>query len=89
MVEFLDVDPGVIAALDRRQDDAAAAGVEQSDRGRLLAARARVGVVAYERGLGDRGVDPAIDPGKAGRDGKLYPGSWSEWEQLDLPVERD
>ena len=24
-----------------------------------------------------------------GRDGKLYPGSWSEWEQLDLPVERD
>jgi len=23
----------------------------------------------------------------AGRDGKLYPGSWSEWEQLDLPVE--
>src|ERR671935_232605 len=25
----------------------------------------------------------------AGRDGKLYPGSWSEWEQLDLPIERD
>ena len=25
----------------------------------------------------------------AGRKGKLYPGSWSEWEQLDLPVERD
>jgi thiosulfate/3-mercaptopyruvate sulfurtransferase len=24
----------------------------------------------------------------AGRDGKLYPGSWSEWEQLDLPIER-
>jgi thiosulfate/3-mercaptopyruvate sulfurtransferase len=24
----------------------------------------------------------------AGRDGKLYPGSWSEWEQLDLPVEQ-
>jgi thiosulfate/3-mercaptopyruvate sulfurtransferase len=24
-----------------------------------------------------------------GRDGKLYPGSWSEWEQLELPVERD
>jgi thiosulfate/3-mercaptopyruvate sulfurtransferase len=24
-----------------------------------------------------------------GRDGKLYPGSWSEWEQLGLPVERD
>jgi thiosulfate/3-mercaptopyruvate sulfurtransferase len=23
----------------------------------------------------------------AGREGKLYPGSWSEWEQLDLPVE--
>jgi thiosulfate/3-mercaptopyruvate sulfurtransferase len=24
----------------------------------------------------------------AGREGQLYPGSWSEWEQLDLPVER-
>lgn len=24
----------------------------------------------------------------AGREGKLYPGSWSEWEQTDLPVER-
>ena len=25
----------------------------------------------------------------SGRDGKLYPGSWSEWEQLGLPVERE
>jgi thiosulfate/3-mercaptopyruvate sulfurtransferase len=25
----------------------------------------------------------------AGREGKLYPGSWSEWEQLGLPVTRD
>ncbi|HYZ19698.1 MAG TPA: rhodanese-like domain-containing protein [Gaiellaceae bacterium] len=24
----------------------------------------------------------------AGRGGKLYPGSWSQWETLDLPVER-
>ena len=24
----------------------------------------------------------------AGREGKLYPGSWSEWEQRDLPVEK-
>ena len=24
----------------------------------------------------------------AGREGKLYPGSWSEWEQLGLPTER-
>ena len=23
-----------------------------------------------------------------GREGRLYPGSWSEWEQRDLPVER-
>jgi thiosulfate/3-mercaptopyruvate sulfurtransferase len=25
----------------------------------------------------------------AGREGRLYPGSWSEWEQTDLPVEQD
>jgi thiosulfate/3-mercaptopyruvate sulfurtransferase len=25
----------------------------------------------------------------ARRDAKLYPGSWSEWEQRDLPIERD
>jgi thiosulfate/3-mercaptopyruvate sulfurtransferase len=24
----------------------------------------------------------------AGREGRLYPGSWSEWEQLELPIER-
>jgi thiosulfate/3-mercaptopyruvate sulfurtransferase len=24
----------------------------------------------------------------AGREGRLYPGSWSEWEQLDQPLER-
>jgi thiosulfate/3-mercaptopyruvate sulfurtransferase len=25
----------------------------------------------------------------AGREGKLYPGSWSEWEQRGLPIERE
>jgi thiosulfate/3-mercaptopyruvate sulfurtransferase len=25
----------------------------------------------------------------SGRPGRLYPGSWSQWETLDLPIERD
>ena len=25
----------------------------------------------------------------AGRDGRLYPGSWSEWSKRGLPLERD
>ena len=62
MVELLDIDPGVIAALDRGQDDAAPARVEEGDRGRLVAAGALVRVVAHERSLGDGCVDPAIDP---------------------------
>src|SRR3989442_14744374 len=68
VVELLDVDPRVIAALDRGHDDTATAGVEQGDRGRLLAAGTLVRVVTHERGLGDRGVDPAIDPGETRRD---------------------
>ena len=84
VVELLDVDPGVIAALDRGQDDAAPAGVEEGDRGRLVAAGALVGVVPHERGFGDGGVDPAVDPREAG--GDLVHGSV---QIIDPSLERD
>src|ERR687885_1340994 len=68
MVELLHVDPGVIAALDGADDDAAAAAVEKCERGRLVAARAFVGVVADERRLRERLVDSAVDARETGRD---------------------
>jgi thiosulfate/3-mercaptopyruvate sulfurtransferase len=45
-------------------------------------------VVAY-CGSGVTSCVPLHRLALAGRDGKLYPGSWSEWEQLGLPVERN
>ena len=53
-VELLHVDPGVVAALDRGDDDAGARRVEQRERGRLVAARVLVGVVADDRRVRDR-----------------------------------
>src|SRR6266540_1681850 len=84
VVELLDVDPGVIAALDRGHDDAAPARIEEGDRGRLVAAGALVGVVAYERGLRDGGVDSAIDPRESS--GDLVHGSV---QIVDSSLERD
>src|SRR5205807_6302215 len=58
----------VIPALDGADDDARAGRIEEGDRGRLVASRALVGVVAHERGLRDGGVDPAVDARKSRRD---------------------
>jgi thiosulfate/3-mercaptopyruvate sulfurtransferase len=46
-------------------------------------------VVVY-CGSGVTACVPLMALARAGRPGvKLYPGSWSEWEQLGMPVERD
>ena len=36
-----------------------------------------------------RRASRSIAPGSQGREGRLYPGSWSEWSQRGLPVERE
>ena len=56
-LELLHVDPRVVAALDRRDDEPGARGVEQRERGRLVAARVLVGVVADDRRVRDGAVD--------------------------------
>src|SRR5207247_11413256 len=66
------------------QDDPAAARVEERNRGRLVAARPLVGVIAYERGLGNGCVHAPVDPGKPGGDLVHCP-----VQIVDAPLERD
>src|SRR4051812_15403462 len=66
--ELLHVDPGVVATLDRRHDDAATGRVEERERRGLMAARVLVGVVADDRGVRHRSVDAPVDPGEARSD---------------------
>src|SRR5205814_10189768 len=67
-LEFLHVDPRVVAALNGAEDDPAAATVEKRDRRRLVAARPLVGVVADDRDLPQGFVDSPVDAGEPGRD---------------------
>ena len=67
-VELLDVDPRVVAALDRGHDRAGAVVVEERERRGLVPARALVGVVADDRRVRDRAVDAAVDPREPGGD---------------------
>src|SRR6478672_8885856 len=52
-VELLHVDPGVVAALDRRHDHARPGRVEQRERRRLVAARVLVCVIPHDRRVRD------------------------------------
>ena len=61
-VDLLHVDPGVVAPLDRGDDDAGARSIEKRERRRLVAARVLVGVIPHDRGVRDRLVDLAVDP---------------------------
>src|SRR6266516_7618306 len=67
-VELLHVDPGVVAALDRTDDDARATGIEHRERRRLVATCVRVRVVADDRGVRDAAVDSPVDACEPGRD---------------------
>src|SRR6266516_2184295 len=67
-VEFLHVDPGVVAALDRADDDARATGIEHGEGRRLVPARVGVRVVADDRRVRDAAVDSPVDACEPGRD---------------------
>src|SRR5918992_567466 len=84
LLELLDVDAGVIAALDRAHHDPRAPRVEKGQRRRLLPAGARVRVVPDDGRVRDAAVDPAVDPHEAGRD--LVHGAV---EVVDTRLQRD
>ena len=84
LVELLHVHAGVVAALDRAEDDAGAARVEQRDRGRLPSAGAVVRVVTDDRRARERRVGAPVDAGDRRRD--LVHGAV---EIVDASLERD
>src|SRR5829696_2099891 len=59
-VDLLAVRPGGLAVGDRGEHDAAVAGVEQRERGRLVARELAVGVVAHQGAVGDRAVESLL-----------------------------
>ena len=73
-LDVLDVDPRVVAALDRRHDGARPGRVEERERGRLLASGVLVGVIPDDGGVGDRSVDAPVDAGQPRRRPRRPPG---------------
>src|SRR5581483_12361991 len=67
-VELLQVDPRVVAPLERGQDKAGAGAVEEGDRRRLVAAGVLVGVEADDGALRDGAVDAPVDAREPGCD---------------------
>ena len=67
-LDVLHVDPRVVPSLDRRHDRAGPGCVQERERGRLLAARVLVRVVAHDGGVRDRSVDAPVDPRQPRRD---------------------
>jgi hypothetical protein len=69
VADLLDVDAGIVAPLDRRQDQARTGGIHQRDGDRLPAARTLDGIVSQHRPALQAAIDAPADRGGGGLHG--------------------
>src|ERR1700761_1525019 len=63
LAHLLGVEAGLVTVVDRGEDQPRSVGIEQRDRGGLAARHLAVGVVADQRAVGHRAVDPVLGRG--------------------------